>query len=401
MGGAESYIASLSKLLKENGHEVFFFSTDYKPFLEENYEYTDFFPKYTRHSDLHPSQYPKYLLKIFYNYETERKLNELLKKIKPDIVHASSVFHHLTASFINPCYKNKIPIIMSMHGCEVLCPAKTLIFKGSHICKGEFCIKGNPLPCIVNKCEKQKLLNSFVVTVEFLLAGLTGLRKKTACFICPGQAMFDLALRAGIKRDKLAIINNFLDEKYFAIEPEYGNKGYFLYAGRLSKEKGIEYLLEAMSRLPETKLHIAGRGPYEKSLKELALKLNLNNVEFLGFKTGMELENEYKYCIAGILPSNCFETFGLTIAEAFAYGKPSIASNIGGIPEVIDNNINGILFEPGDVDALTDAIKTLNENPDLAVKFGKNGRSKAENTYNQQIHYQKLIQLYTSVLNGL
>ena len=153
-----------------------------------------------------------------------------------------------------------------------------------------------------------------------------------------------------------------------------------------------------MSRLPESRLHIAGTGPYEKNLEELAKKLNLNNVEFLGYKTGMELENEYKYSIANILPCNWFENFPTGILESFIYGKPVIASNVGGIPGMINNNETGILFEPGNVVELKEAIQRLHSDLSFAVQMGMNARAEAELKFHPQIYYQKLLSIYESLV---
>lgn len=195
--------------------------------------------------------------------------------------------------------------------------------------------------------------------------------------------------------------NNFVDDSKFDIKPVFENKGYFLYVGRLSKEKGCHYLLEAMSKLDDkVELHIVGYGNEEENLKEQAKKLNLKNVHFLGFRTGSELEEEFKNCIATILPCNWFESFGLTIVESFVYGKPAIASKVGGIPELVENNETGIVFEPGNVEELTLAINRLSTNPELAVQMGQKARIKAETLYRQDLYYSKLIEIYNSAIYG-
>lgn len=173
-----------------------------------------------------------------------------------------------------------------------------------------------------------------------------------------------------------------------------------MYVGRLAKEKGVHYILEAFKYLPsDIKLHIVGSGPEEENLKIFAKENNLNNVEFVGRKSGSELNEEYKNCIANILPSNCFETFGLSSVEAFAHGKPVIGSNIGGIPEIVEHNKVGLIFEPGDVKTLTEHIKTLYQDVDLRTKLAKAARGKAEARYTQEVYYNNLTKVYESVLS--
>ncbi|MFH0701999.1 MAG: glycosyltransferase family 4 protein [bacterium] len=397
-GGAENSIYKEANLLRKNGHEIFFFSTNKQPFFEKDYKYAEYFPEYIDYKFLSKIQALKNIFKPFYNFEAEHKLDLFLKKIKPDIVHAQNIYYYLTPSVLKACYKNNIPIVMTLCDSRLLCPSGTLRIKDEYYCKNTLCVSGNPLFCLLNKCKEKNLKQSLMVTAEYLLRKIHKLYDGISVFICISEAVFELALKAGIKKEKLVLINNFIDDSLLEVQPEYGNKGYFLFTGRLSKEKGVHYLLEAMSRLPKIKLHIVGNGPEEENLKKQAKKLNLSNIKFLGFKSGKELEQEYKNCIATILPCNWFEAFGLTIIESFTYGKPVIASNIGAIPEIIENHKNGITFEPGNVDKLANAIEKFYLNNDLAVEMGKNGRIKAEIKYNSEAHYSKLMKIYT-ILN--
>ncbi|MFH0702000.1 MAG: glycosyltransferase family 4 protein [bacterium] len=397
-GGAENSMYREAVLLRENGHEVFFFATDRQPFLEKDYKYAGYFPKSVPYYSLSKIKALKYIFKLFYNFEAEHKLDLFLKEIKPDIVHCHCIPYNLTPAILRACYKNNIPVVMALRSARIMCPSGTLRLKDEYYCKNELCVSGNPLHCLFNKCESKSLARSIIVTTEYLFRKIHKLYDKVSYFVCISEAILELAYRSGIKREKLVLIKNCIDDSYFKIQPEYANKGYFLFVGRLTRDKGVNYLLEAMKKLPDIELHIAGIGDEEKNLKKQAEKLNLSNVKFLGFKLGKELEQEYRNCIATILPCNWFEAFGLTIIESFAYGKPVIASDVGGIPEIIENGKNGITFEIGNIDKLANAIKKLYLNNDLAVEMGKNGNAKAKTMYNVQDHYNKLIEVYNSLV---
>ena len=195
------------------------------------------------------------------------------------------------------------------------------------------------------------------------------------------------------------MMNEFHEDE-FNIIPNYSNKGYFLYSGRIIQEKGIHYLLQAIKDLPHNiEIHIVGTGNEENQLKHYVKNNKLDNVKFLGFKTREELKEEYQNCIALIVPSNWFEAFGMVNIEAFINGKPVIASNIGGIPEIVENNINGLLFEPGNVEQLKECILKYWNNPELVVEHGENAYQKAINKYSENTYYQNLIKLYEEVLN--
>ena len=400
-GGAENSTFRTGKILQQKGHEIYYFAVNKSPFFIQDYEYAHFFPEYVNYNGLSKLQLLKHILRPFYNIEAEQKLDKYLKKIKPDIVHLNCIIYHLSPSVINACNKNNIPVIMTVRDPFLVCPNSALMINAESYCKQEICIKGNPIFCVLNKCTDNSFINSFISTSEFLFRQIHGLFNKIPMFICTSEATLNLLKRARIEERKLICINNFIDDSYFKIHPQYDNKGYFLFAGRLAREKGVDVLLKAMAQLPDIKLKIIGSDTEDNELKKLSAELKLNNVEFLGFKSGKELEEEYKNCIATILPSNYFETFGLTIIESFAYGKPVIGSNIGGIPEIIDDGENGILFEPGNSNQLARAINKLHLNNALSMKMGKNGRIKAEMKYNSEIYYSKLINAYNSVIRGI
>lgn len=375
-GGSEKATIETGKILHNKGHKVFYFASDRKPFLEENYEFGTFFPKNSK--------------KIFYNLEAKSKLDLLLKRIKPDIVHMNCFQHNLTSSVLHTCRDNNVPVVHTFHDSIFACPAGTLTKKGI-LCREKDCIKGNPIPCIKNRCFNGSLLKSAISAAEFFFRRNLGFYYIPDYVICPSRYILNLALESGIKREKLVLINNFVN-----CAEDIGNfRGdYFLYAGRIVKEKGLFHLIQAFKDLPHIKLRIAGKGPVEKSFKNYIKRKKIKNIEFIGLKIGQELENEFKNCFATILPSVCSEVFGLSILESFSYGKPVIASRIGGIPEVISNNKDGIMVEPGSAEEIKNAVLKLWESPDLAKEMGKNARLKHKTLYSPEVYYEKLIDVY-------
>ena len=95
-----------------------------------------------------------------------------------------------------------------------------------------------------------------------------------------------------------------------------------------------------------------------------------------------------------VLPSICYEGFGLVLVEAMMYGKPVIASGIGSIPEIVEDKVTGLLFEPGNAEDLANKIQYLWDRPELCTKMGKAGYEKALCEYSQQNHYKRLIEVY-------
>lgn len=401
VGGAEILLYWQYLLLKEKGFEVSLFATDKEPYFESEDLFPEYFPKSVDYSNLHGINKIKYSLKRFYNIEAEQKLDIFLKKIKPDIAHFGNIKMNLTPAVLNACYKNNIPVVITLFDSSYICPNGVLRINNKTYCKDELCRNGNYIHCVLNKCRGNSYLKSLNAACEISFKNVHGLYNGVSAFICSSNALAKLAINTGIPAKKIAVIPTSVPDNYLKCEPNYGHEGYFLYVGRIAEAKGINYLIEAFSKLPsEIKLRIVGTGPDENNLKLLAEKLNLNNVSFLGFKSGDELEEEYRNCIATILPCNWFENFPTTIIESFAHGKPVIASNLGGIPEMIENNKTGILIEPECIEDIVNAVKKMYYDDSFLNELSINCRQKAEKNYNQEIFYNNLINIYNNVLNA-
>ncbi|MDD3149738.1 MAG: glycosyltransferase family 4 protein [Candidatus Gastranaerophilales bacterium] len=398
LGGAEKSAYQEAQLLRKKNHEIYFYSTNKEPFFEQNYKFSSNFPQYIDYRTLSKIDSLKYLFRPLYNKEAEKKLGIFLKEIKPDIVHCHNIYYHLSPSVINICEKNKVPVVMTLRDCRLFCPSGTMM-KGKDYCKNDLCLSGNPFYCLINKCKDNSYSKSAIVTSEYLFNRFRKFYDKISYFICLSEAIYDIAKKSGIKEERLVLINNFLNDEDIDNSSKYSDKDYFFYAGRLSGEKSVHTLLEAANMLPQAKIRIAGSGDEEENLKQLAKKMNLSNVEFLGFKNNSELEEEYKNCIAAILPCNWFENFPRGVMEAFNWSKPAIGSRIGGIPEMIDHGKNGFTFEPGNSCELKIYMEKLYNDRNLAAKLGGNGKNKVKKLYGADLHYQKLIDVYNLALN--
>lgn len=392
LGGGQKIAYDTYSVLKRKGHNVFYWAMNKIPYFIENYEFSkQFTPYYSGTID-----YIKNPIKYYFNYKALGDLQKFVDNIKPDIIHFQSFWGLTSAIFLVKTVSKKI---LTIHDARC-CPSTTLMFKNKQFCNEQYCKNRNFLPCIYNKCVN----NSYEASLRRTIATWIDVNnfKKINRFITPSNALQNVMIDAniGITSDNIITVNNFLTEKELSITPNYSSKGYFLYIGRLSKEKGVNYLLQAMSELPrDIKLHIVGTGPEEENLKKYAEENKLHNIEFLGFKTGADIQDEYQNCIATILPCNWFEIFGMTNIESFANGKPVIASNIGGIPEIVEHNVNGLLFEPANVEQLRECILKYWNNPELVIEHGKNGYKKVLTHYTEDIYYEKLIKLYEETIN--
>jgi len=153
---------------------------------------------------------------------------------------------------------------------------------------------------------------------------------------------------------------------------------YALCVSRLVKRKGINFLLQALKDVdnPNIKIWIAGSGPDEDNLYQLAEKLGVQDrVEFLGQQSAEQLAGLYTKADF-LIHTALTESFSMTLLEAMSCGLPIIASDVGGIPELVEDNVNGILFPVGDIVSLTSAINVMCMDKDMRLKYSNNNRAK-------------------------
>jgi glycosyltransferase involved in cell wall biosynthesis len=212
--------------------------------------------------------------------------------------------------------------------------------------------------------------------------------------VTPSRFLRSKLIQYGFDGEKVVTIHNFIEAS--AYRPSYGGEG-FIYFGRLAEEKGLTTLIEAAALVPDMTIMIAGEGPEREHLDELCLKSGCQNVEFLGYVTRERLLDMVGKAMCIVMPSVCYENFPYAVLEAFALGKPVIASRMGGMPEAVRDGQTGLLFEAGDALALSDRMKYLHNNREAVDSLGRNARSLVETEFSASTHYEKLMEVYTSV----
>ncbi|MBC8230469.1 glycosyltransferase family 4 protein [bacterium] len=198
-------------------------------------------------------------------------------------------------------------------------------------------------------------------------------------------------IQAGLPADRIAVKPNFMN---YPPEPSYENQGYAIFLGRLTPEKGIKTLLTAWKKLTNVLLEILGDGVQRAELEDIARRERLSNVEFLGFLPHAEAVQWLQNACFLVLPSIVYESFPLTIREAFACGKPVVASRLGAMAAIIEDGKTGLLFEPGNPDDLAAKVCQMMENEDAVIKMGKAARAEFEAKYTAERNHEMLMEIY-------
>ena len=384
-GGSEAVYLNTGKMLEEHGHQVVWFS-----FADEKNlpcAQSEYFPE--RSSGL------RAVGEYFYNKKVERSLNCLLEAEKPDIANVHLIWGGMTPAIFRPLQKAGVPLVHTVHDYRMVCPAYTFRDGNGEIC--EKCRKGSYLPCIARRCSKGSLAQSAMMAAEmYTREWFHNPLKNIDGFIfvskfCEKRHIAHNPAFADVRR---TVLYNTVDMPAPA-SPQRG--GYFLYYGRLSHEKGVEDLITAFSAPGMPQLKIVGTGPLDESLRSRAA--GVPNIEFVGYRSGEALFDLVRGCAFVIVPSRWYENNPMTIVEAYALGKPVIGSAIGGIPEIVEGTGAGMLFEPGNIGALTDAIRSAVSLDDAAYGLmSASARAFYESNFAPEAHYSELISFFEKII---
>ena len=202
-------------------------------------------------------------------------------------------------------------------------------------------------------------------------------------------------MEAGIEEKRLFIKPNYLD--ITNIEPSVGTGNHIIFLGRLSQEKGLWTLIKAFEKIKDLQLKIVGTGPLEHPLRKYIKENSINNISIEGFKEGDEKNNLIKNALFMVFPSEWYEHFPIVLLEAFAFGKPVIASDIGNMPLIVENEKSGLHFKAGDIDDLIEKIRILSQNNSEITRMGEFARKKIETYYTPEINYKILKSIFQKV----
>ena len=343
-GGDCIYTMGLVDLLQSQGHDVAVFAMQHP----ENYqtEWNAYFPSEIKFSL--GLGLGKAALRPFGTGEVKRKFNALLDEFHPDIVHLNNIHTQLSPVIAELAHQRGIKVIWTLHDYKLLCPRYDCLRNGKTVCEDCFVDKTNVLK---NKCMKNSLFASYIAYNEAMCWTRERLEACTDAFICPSQFMASEMEKGGFDKRKLYTICNFLNVSKCQRE-SYEKENWYCFVGRLSHEKGVKTLIEAANQLPY-KLIVIGDGPLRNELE----LLSKSNIEFVGQKQWDDLKGFVGKARFSVIPSEWNEVFGLVIIESQCLGTPVLGAKIGGIPELIKDKQEGMLFESGNVDDLKNKIE--------------------------------------------
>ncbi|MCP4582569.1 MAG: glycosyltransferase family 4 protein [candidate division Zixibacteria bacterium] len=394
-GGDCLYTLRLMELLEKAGHTVIPFSmhhpenikTDYDRYFVKHIDFREELKRFGIKNSIEVAS------RAIVNSEAAFLMSKLIDECQPDLVHLNNIHHQLTPEIIKAPARYNIPIVWTHHDYTLFCPDHVFLRDGK-VCKK--CINGQNIHAVINRCKKGSLGASLIAALECWYHNPRKLARQVDRFITPSKFLADIMLNHGIPEAQVTHFPNFLP----SAEIDSTGNDYFLYFGRLSSEKGVNILLEAFKNLNQGKLIVAGDGPELDNLKSKAGKLGVRGVDFIGHQSPDSIIKLLSGCIAGLVPSICLENFPYTVMETMIASKPVIASRIGGIPEQVEHDDTGLLFEPGNVDDLRLCLEKILTHKSMAAEMGRRGKLKALREYTAVQHYKNIMKVYEEVIDN-
>ena len=387
-GGSESYMLYLGEYLKKIGHEVEYFGMYDKKNTVGNSA-----GEYTRNMDFHSSAKERFLypFKIIYSFEARKKIMRVIDKFKPDIVHMNNINFQLTPSIIYGVKKRGVALVQTVHDYQMICP-NHLLYNFSKNTPCEKCVNGAHINCIKQKCIHGSRIKSILGVIEAKFYSLLKTYKKVDLFICPSNFLEGKLLSArGYYKGKTKTIHNFIDKEKFENQ-NLKEDSYIVFVGRLSKEKGIEYIKETAKLLPQYKFVVAGSGPDEDMLK------GIPNICLAGFLTGEKLTELMGNAKLLLLPSVCYENCPLSILEAHSMGVPVVTMNMGGMAELVKDGVTGTLVDDPTPQGIAAKIKETIENEEYYKSLRKNCANEKDNILSVESYSDILVKEYEKLV---
>jgi glycosyltransferase involved in cell wall biosynthesis len=320
------------------------------------------------------------------------ELTELLRADRPDVVHVHNTHLVISPAALHACDAAGVPVVQSLHNPRLICPAATF-FRNDEVCTD--CLgKRFAYPGIVHACYRgSRLQTAMAAAVSSIHRGLKTWRDRVDLYVTFTDFYRDLFVGFGLPAEKIVVKPHF-------VAPDPGaaaavDDGYVLFVGRLQPEKGVETLLEAWRTLPDVPLKVCGTGPLDGSLTAAIAAGRLGDVELLGQQDRAEVFRLIKGARLVVWPSLGYsETFGLVAIEAYACGRPVIASRVGVMAEIVEDGVTGLHFDAGDPVDLAAKVRWAVDHPAELQRMGSTARERFEQRYTADANYGMLMDVY-------
>ena len=364
-GGEDSVFETECDLLRSVGHDV------------QTWE--------KHNDDIRERRGPLSKLSLFlgtiWDQNAYRNMRARLRADRPDVVHVHNFFPQFSPSIFWACAREKVPVVLTLHNYRLTCLNGYLYRDGTGIC--EKCLGKCPWAGVKRRCYRDSLGASLAVAVMLVVHRMLGTwRRKVTRYIALTEFARDKFIEAGLPAEKIVVKPNVVKvpDDIVPIQKGLGRPPRVVYIGRLSSEKGVDVLVRAWTELDVvptgTELWLVGDGPERERLEKLAKEHAETHppIRFLGTKSHDEALSILRDSNLLVLPSVCYETFGLAVMEAAALGVPALVSHVGAPSSLVVPGETGMVFQLGDALDCARALRECLSTPDHLHEWGTAAR---------------------------
>lgn len=391
--GTEVYLFEAMQLMRSRGHETALFSMQ-----DSRGGVTLYDRHFVRPVNFKTSrgvwQKARHAAHAIYSIEARKKIRAMIRDFRPDVAHVRNIYHHLSPSILWELKAQGVPVVYHVNDFKVLCPSYNMVSQGQacEACKG-----GTFWHAMGRECYPEVGARVALTAEAYAHRWLGSYRKCVDLFLAPSEFVRQKFVEHGWDASRFEVLPHFQE---VSSQPVSGipENAPILYFGRLSLEKGVSDLLQAMQQVHDLRLVIAGDGPERGNLQQLAAALGLENVQFVGHVDKAERDRLIAESRFTVMPSHAYETFGKTILESYSLGRAVLASDTGSRRELVRPGETGLLYRCGDVNELARSIEMLASQPELAERMGQAGRALVLRKYTAEEHYENLVGLYEDLV---
>ncbi len=323
-----------------------------------------------------------------YSFSAAADMSRMIRRERPDVVHVHNLYPLLSASVLTAGSRAGLPIVMTCHNFRLVCPIGIHLREGN-VC--ELCVGGREFWCALLNCRRNIAESVAYALRSIFSRSLRLFKNNITLFVVPSDFGKRRLIDAGLSGDRVVVLPNMVSIPKSAVD--YSKGEYAAYVGRISDEKDVDTLLAA-AKTTGIPIRIAGDYSERRDLMISAPE----NVAFVGLLNRQDLDVFYRRSRYLVLPSKCFEMCPMVVLEAMSYGLPVIASDIGGLPELVEDEVTGLLFEPENAKELANRMRVLWDNPNLCRRMGEAGRNKTIREYGEDVYLSRLNAVYKSAI---
>ncbi|RJG05770.1 glycosyltransferase family 1 protein [Noviherbaspirillum cavernae] len=366
-GGEDAVVDAEIALLREHGHDVMV---------------------YRQHNDaLNHMSRAVAAVSTIWSSRAAGEVADVCKSFQPDVIHAHNTFPLISPSLYWTASRGRIPVVQTLHNFRLLCP-QAIFLRDGKIC--EDCVGKLPWRSVTRKCYRESAMQSAVITGMLATHRMIGTyEERVTRYIALNSFARDKYIEGGLPAERFRIKPNFVAS---AVMPEWNGRSGGMCVGRLSSEKGLDVLANAVRMLDQPAIDVIGSGPLQ------ALMEDTLGDRYLGYMALDDIMQRMRKAQFLLVPSICYENSPRTIVEAYACGLPVIASRLGALIDIVRDGITGLLFNPGDAADLAAKIAWAQAHPDAMLKMGRAAREEYEAHYTPERNYQMLMEIYEDAI---